>query len=558
MAASIGSLALKLTANATGLLAGLDHVAAKMRSFAGTIGGVVGGLGQIGLATQGVQAIWGGLQEVFGRPLMLAAELEQTTVALETMLGSADKAKGMIKDIQNFAATTPFESPELFAAGKQLLAMGIGSEKIVPTLRALGDVASGLSQPIGEIAYLFGQVKSQGRLMGDDLRQFASRGIPIIAELAKVLNTSETNVKDLVSQGKVGFNEVAKAFQGMVNEGGKFVGMTQKQSQTISGLWSTLKDNIGLTLTEIGKAMIEGFSLKGIVTGFIDFTETIRSNVASVVIPLFSAIGDAGKGAWAVLQRAWLELGQPVFDRLTGWLGTTGDYFKGWRGIAVNVIEKVALSINGLVNGLKIAAGAFLQYFAAPMIGAFANMAQSVADLLAAVKEMPEWLVGPDAKNINPAGFGKVADQLRDMERSVGFKGSVLSFTPFNAGDRKITAFFRRVRDGLEESAADGFFAGIIKAASAAKSAVVDLTDPAAVAMGGKGEVKLGGALERGSKAAEEAIARFQVQRDRNPVEQQQLAVQQKILATEEKSSKGIDDIEIAIRAVAALRVAVF
>lgn len=183
-----------------------------------------------------------GLNKVAGWALTLAGNLEQADVAFTTMLGSADSAKKMLKELSDFASRTPFELTGIRDTAKQLLAYGIEADKILPTLKSLGDVSAWLSVPIQQIAYAYGQVRSAGRLLGQDLRQFTNAWVPIIAELAKNLGVAESGIKDMVSAGKIWFADVEKAFQTMSWEWWKFANLMDKQSGTLLGAWSNLKD----------------------------------------------------------------------------------------------------------------------------------------------------------------------------------------------------------------------------------------------------------------------------------------------------------------------------
>ena len=202
------------------------------------------------------QSLWGGLKALVGlgvtkalssaawRAYTLAGNLQQADVAFTTMLGGAVAAKKMLQDLSDFAANTPFELTGVRQTAKQLLAYGIEAHKIIPTLKALGDVSAGLSVPIEQVAYAYGQVKSAGRLVGNDLKQFINAGVPIIQELAKNMGVAESQIKDMVSAGKIWFADVEKAFQTMSSEGGKFANLMEKQSDTMMGAWSNLQDSI--------------------------------------------------------------------------------------------------------------------------------------------------------------------------------------------------------------------------------------------------------------------------------------------------------------------------
>lgn len=202
------------------------------------------------------QSLWGGLKALVGlgvtkalstaawRAYTLAGNLQQADVAFTTMLGGAEAARRMLQDLSDFAANTPFELTGVRETAKQLLAYNIEAHKIIPTLKALGDVSAGLSVPIQQVAFAYGQVKSAGRLLGQDLRQFTNAGVPIIAELAKNLGVAESKIKDMVSAGEIWFADVEKAFQTMSSEWGKFANLMEKQSDTMMGAWSNLQDSI--------------------------------------------------------------------------------------------------------------------------------------------------------------------------------------------------------------------------------------------------------------------------------------------------------------------------
>jgi len=181
-------------------------------------------------------------------------EFQQLEVAFTTMLGSKADADALMRDVTNFAATTPFELKEVAGATKQLLAFGISADKIEGTLRSLGDVSAGIGAPLGEIAYLFGTIKTQGVALTQDVRQFAQRGIPIYEELAKILGVSNEEVGNFISAGKVGFPEVEQVFKNLTAEGSKFGGLMAEQAKTLTGQISNFQDAWQQMLNSIGKS----------------------------------------------------------------------------------------------------------------------------------------------------------------------------------------------------------------------------------------------------------------------------------------------------------------
>lgn len=176
--------------------------------------------------------------------ISLWANLEQAQIAFTTMLWSWQKANTLLKDLSNFAKTTPFEITWLRDTAKQLLAFWINSEEIIPTLKSLWDVSAGLSVPIEQIAYAYWQVKVAWRLMWWELMQFTNAWVPLIAELSKNLWIAQSKIKDMVSDWKIWFKDVEEAFRTMSSEWGAFANMMDKQSNSVAWLWSNLKDTI--------------------------------------------------------------------------------------------------------------------------------------------------------------------------------------------------------------------------------------------------------------------------------------------------------------------------
>lgn len=216
---------------------------------------------------------------------------EQLDVSFETMLGSAEKADKLLKDLLQFAAKTPFEIKEIGGVAKQLLAVGIESEKVLPTLKSLGDVAAGLSVPVSRLALNYGQIKTQVRLTGRELRDFSIAGVPLLAELAKTLGKTEQEIKAMVSAGKIEFPAVEQAFKNMSSSGGRFANLMIKQSATLGGMWSNFKDLITLTVKEYSTQLLPMF--KGIVKFGIRFLDYFKNELTPTlkrILFIFAAL----------------------------------------------------------------------------------------------------------------------------------------------------------------------------------------------------------------------------------------------------------------------------
>lgn len=188
--------------------------------------------------------------------IKFAGNLEQTQLALEVLLGDAEKATQIKDQWTQLAAATPFDSADIDEAGKKLLAFDIEANKVTDTLRRIGDVSAATGSSISDIADIYGKAKVQGRLFAEDINQFQGRGIPVLQSLAKVLGVAESEVRDLVSEGKVGFPELEEAFNLMTDEGGRFNGMMEKLSTSTLGKFNSMVDNAQLTLASFGDILL--------------------------------------------------------------------------------------------------------------------------------------------------------------------------------------------------------------------------------------------------------------------------------------------------------------
>ncbi len=233
----------------------------------------------------------GGLVAIkrFGSDVIEATgKMQQLQVALSTILQDKSKAEQLIADIVQFAAKTPFNLDDVATGAKQLLAYGSSADNVVNELSMLGDVASGLQIPIGQLIYLYGTLRTQGRAMTVDIRQFAGRGIPIYEELAKVLGVSKDQVGELVKEGKVGFKEVEQAFKNMTSEGGKFANLMESSAGTWPQRLSNIEDTLFQKMNEFGNKYKEVFEF-GIGTAE-DLVESL-DDMLSIMGGLIAAYG---------------------------------------------------------------------------------------------------------------------------------------------------------------------------------------------------------------------------------------------------------------------------
>lgn len=227
-------------------------------------------------------------KEFIAQSVQIRGEFQKLEVAFTTMLGSTEKADALMQQMVRTAATTPFDLQGVANGAKSLLAYGVAAEDVNKTLIRLGDIAAGLSIPLGDLVYLYGTTMAQGRLYTADLNQFTGRGIPMIGELAKQFGVAESEVKSLVEAGKVGFQEVQKVIESLTNEGGKFGGLMEAQSKTIAGQISNIEDSISQMFNNIGKAN------EGIINSALGVVSDLVENYEQVGKVLLELVGTYG------------------------------------------------------------------------------------------------------------------------------------------------------------------------------------------------------------------------------------------------------------------------
>jgi tape measure domain-containing protein len=288
------------------------------------------------------------------------SQFQQLEVAFTTMLQSKEKADALMAQITEFAAKTPFSLQEVATGTKQLLAYGFAQGEVLGQMRVLGDVASGVGAPIGDLIYLFGTLRASGRVTMMDINQFAGRGIPIYKELAKVLNTNESGIRSMVSAGKVGFKEVQEAFNNMAKEGGQFGNLMDAQSKTLGGRLSNLGDGVDKLFNAIGKKLegVFGDAL-GYVSQVIDFiTGLVEGDVPASFQPVMGVL-DKIVAYYNKIYSAVYEVVQAIVEwvQTSGIIGEVQQYLEDMftvLGYIVDAVIGVVKGIYGFLDSIGI------------------------------------------------------------------------------------------------------------------------------------------------------------------------------------------------------------
>nr|WP_244314663.1 tape measure protein [Riemerella anatipestifer] len=251
----------------------------------------------------------------FARELInVRGEFQKTEIAFATMLKSKEKANQLMGQMVDLAAKTPFSLQEVSAGAKQLLAFQVPANEVVDTLTRMGNIAAGLGVPMSRINLVYGQVMAKGKLMGDDLRQFTEAGIPMVGELAKKFGKTTAEISTMVSEGRIGFNDVKEVLFSLTNEGGLFFNLMEEQSKTLSGKVANLEDAFDQMLNKIGEGS------EGLLNSGIEGATYLVEHYEDVIDVLTILVATYGSYRAALIVTSVLQKAQIAQQAISNWL----------------------------------------------------------------------------------------------------------------------------------------------------------------------------------------------------------------------------------------------
>jgi tape measure domain-containing protein len=324
------------------------------------ISGVVNGVKRMGNATK----------DFMTDSLDMAGALEQVRISLDLMTGSAAISRNLLLDLSKFAQRTPFNLTDLQQYAKQFIALNYSVDEVIPLLTKLGNVAAGVGMDkLPQIAYAMTQVKTNTKLMSQELNQFLNASVPMIEYLARVMGINQTEVRKYVELGKVGYKEVEDAMALMTAEGERFHDTLCLQSASFVGLKSNFEDFVDTLKRRIGGIDEAGDIIKGGLLdkareGFQLLNEKLGEN-SGIVDKVTEKISKLGgglidlvlKGGEAILKseavRAkFTEVKDSVVNLMKAIMGEDGvsKAFETLTGTTEETSEKVA---EGVLNTFK-------------------------------------------------------------------------------------------------------------------------------------------------------------------------------------------------------------
>lgn len=252
-----------------------------------------------GVAVAAVGAVTAALGASVVAGVKYNASIESYQTSFEVMTGSAEKAAEVIDKLKKVGAETPFELPDLADTTQLLMNYGFSADEAMDSMMMLGDISQGSAEKMSRIATAYGQMSSAGKVSLEDVKQMIEAGFNPLQEISESTGESMASLYDRISKGTISVDEITASMQRATSEGGKYFQSMEKQSQTFSGLISTLKDNAQQLLGEVVKPISDGLTeslLPAAISAIEQLTQGFEENGVSGMI---QAAGNIVNGLFA-------------------------------------------------------------------------------------------------------------------------------------------------------------------------------------------------------------------------------------------------------------------
>lgn len=246
------------------------------------------------------------LKSLYNQMVAIRSQFQAADVAIQTMLGSKEKADALLMQVREYAKISPLEFGDITAATKMMVGFNIEAEKVPRYIQAIGDISMGNKQNFNSLTLAFSQMSATGKLMGQDLLQMINAGFNPLTEMANQTGKSVSQLKEEMSKGAISAEMVQEAFIKATSEGGKFFQMSEKGSQTIQGQLSMMQDAIDAAFNEVGQ------KTEGIIMTSIQTTTKLIENYDKIGRVLEGLVVTYGAYRTAVALTTFAENGHTI------------------------------------------------------------------------------------------------------------------------------------------------------------------------------------------------------------------------------------------------------
>lgn len=191
------------------------------------------------------------IQDAFMSVQRFSAELEVAQASFERLLGSAERAKGFIAVLEDFAALTPYTTQQTFEISRRMLAMGFAANSLKSVMTIITDATAALGGGdlrLERIVLAIGQIKTNGKLAGQEIRQLGEAGIDARKILKEELGLTADQLMNIGKLGIQGDVAVQAILTGLEK---RFKGMNEVIANTTTGMLATIRDDILLISADL-------------------------------------------------------------------------------------------------------------------------------------------------------------------------------------------------------------------------------------------------------------------------------------------------------------------
>lgn len=201
--------------------------------------------------------------------------MEQSRVNFTTMIGDAKKAVALVGDLTQLALKTPLDVQSVMKGTQTLLAFGLASDKVIPSIQNIGDVSLGNKERFERLTLAYAQMTAAGKMMGQDLLQMVNAGFNPLLIISEKTGISLQSLRKTMETTGISSELIQEAFRVATAEGGRFFNGMANAMTTFAGQMALLGEAVSITFGSITKPIFDDLRLK-IIPGVIEVVRKLR------------------------------------------------------------------------------------------------------------------------------------------------------------------------------------------------------------------------------------------------------------------------------------------
>lgn len=305
-------------------------------------------------AAQGILNVASTIGSAIGSTMQASLDRQQLQVSFDVLTGSKEAGGKLTKELVDLQKNTILGS-EVFKNAQTMLSFGFKDTEIIENMRMLGDVSMGDADKLNSLTLAFSQIRSAGKLQGQDLLQLINAGFNPLEAMAERTGKSIGELKDEMGKGNITFEMVQQAFKDATGEGGKFNNMLGTIAKTDAGMKAQLSGAFEELKIKVGDAFSPLTHLA------LELGTKLMPVLEKMTVPLADGVKAAASGIEAFMSKAQVlkayfeQFKQPfisVFVTLRDNLSGLADYIEPVRSILIDHIWPFAMALWNTVSGI--------------------------------------------------------------------------------------------------------------------------------------------------------------------------------------------------------------